>query len=328
MWNTRGVLNERMDDLLSKYTEIEVEAIQRCFLHFACVSRVPKHSHTTLAFKAKLEGMVEATQISVEGCYKAIAGIKACGISGPRSRKKEIFGLWEKDALAVDYSPSVSLATGEIEIIETQVGLTPASNAYTALVESFVVDDLNTALEDVEFARRRLKLGPARIMFFEFLLVIEACAGKNLQMLGKIFMVPGNMIGSGSGLNNAGGFHVERRPKTTVDGGVRGGRRGKKGGDLPPTLSLSQSLKFYNNSSATFASSPAPLRKPKLKNTGKTRLQKSEEEVSVSESKSDEPRNYVASSNSSLRFYVHHSTSSSWRGLRTLRSQSSQVRAP
>ena len=242
MWNTRGVLRDRLDGMLSKYTEVEIEAIQRCFLHFAGVGRMPKHSHATAKFRTMLDDKVDETQISVEGCWKAVVGIKACGISGPRSRKKEVFGMWEKEALAVDYSPSVSVETGEVELVETHVGLTPASNTYTAVVESFVVDDLSAALGDVEFARERLKLGPTRIMFYEFLLVLKACAEKNLQELGKIFMVPANMISSGKGMNGAGGYHFsgEGRPSTTGGGSERGGRKKKRGGDMLPVLNLSQ----------------------------------------------------------------------------------------
>ncbi len=256
-----------LNNLLSSFHLSEIEAIQRAFLHFANANDVPHNTGDDL------QPLLDSYTLHGSSTADAIIGLKSAGTNGPRSRKKEIFGFWEKD-------PTHEDDNGPHET---------ASPAYISVIESFIVDEMPSAFRDIEY-----EIGEVRVTWPIFMNVLGTVMKRDLRMLAKIFNVsasavrgkhvdmhatqrlspPGTPVHSAPSEEKpfrmplSPSFEDRLRPRTT------GGSRDKNA----PTLSLSQSLKFYNNASATYSDSPAPLRKPKKTKTGKSKLQRSEED--------------------------------------------------
>ena len=276
----RNTYDEEIFTTLSKFNELEREAIKRNFLHFAEVQDVPRRSSRSPDFVVKLSMMVENTEISSEQAAAAVKALKQAGISGPKKKKKEVFGFWEKEEAPRDFTPNnsiedssvlnVSITSSKSKHKDEPLPQLAASQSYTSLVESYCIDDLLGALRDVEFSKEVMGVPPVRITFYEFLQIIECCSARNLQLLGKVFNVPTNQIRTNMGDSIGHNSLSLHRLHTS------GGKERPKKPD-PPPLSLSQSLKHYKDPSATYISSPIPMRKPKIMVTGKGRLQKSEE---------------------------------------------------
>ena len=272
-------------DMLGKFNELEQEALQRNFLLFAQVPDLPRYSHPL-----ELTKMTENYDISVDNAVAAIKALKAAGSSGPKSRNKEAFGLWEREEFRPDATlgsePPASPSGSQYAEVFTEQAPMPhlvPSHAYSALVESYCVEDLLCALHDVEYSRKTLNLPPVRITFFEFLRIIECCMHRNLRLLGKVFHVPSNQIrnkiAEGDSLVDP-ASSVRRKSSLKMPleiSSSNNNRKSKEKKKVPQPLSLSTSLKHYSNPSATYSSSPVQLRRPKTANTGKTKLQRSEE---------------------------------------------------
>jgi hypothetical protein len=277
-----------LNKILGSFNDSELDALRRNFLLFAECDKglVPRKTGETMEYWDKMEVMVDDHRLTISQCAGALAAVKSAGPSGPKSRNKKAFGFWEKEYHHWEDDDSGNYHTA-------------SSKAYIELIESYCIDDLGPALLDVEYARKMMKgLPNMSISWFEYVNVVKCCMAKNLQLLAKVFNVPKDMIASRTdGMQGTAGDDESSLETSTVDGSPmrpssgasrtnafdmtgttmmdRPSRREMK--PTPPCLSLSQSLKHYDNASATFAASPAAHRKPKLTNTGKTKLERSEE---------------------------------------------------
>ena len=255
--------------ILNGFNAMEIDALKRNYLHFAevGVGVVPRHTEDSVDYDRLIDELLEAHRLSISQCAKAVTALKSAGSSGPKSRFKEVFGFWEKDE---DHNQSLT-----DDDSHHFVAAAMSSKSYVELIESYCVDELGPALHDTDYARQLKHLPPMSITWFEFVHVIKVCMGRNLNRLGVVFNV--STEGEGNGFQHSGRLS----PGESLEEEAGRGKRKEKA--TPPVLSLSQSMKFYDNASATYADSPAPLRKPKLVNTRKSKIQKSEEVSSPEE---------------------------------------------
>lgn len=292
----RTVDDEKMDAILAGFHQNEVEALMRNFLHFAeaPTEDIPRRTEHTAEYSKVFEDLLDRNRLNADQCARAVVALKAGGSSGPRARPKAQFGMWEKDDADAHHG---------LDDASAFVASHVASPSYVQLVESYAVDDLAHALHDVQYARDIKGLAKPRISWFDFVHVVSCCMQRNLQMLGKVFNVSKDLIGKRTeGMGGGGGDDGEPQdgegspspirtraasPSLFATGQTFGtdslfSNTGGGGGTKKeqPPLSLSQSLKFYDNPSATYADSPAPLRRPKVTRTGKSKLQRSEETYS------------------------------------------------
>ena len=307
--------DSKIGDILSGFTLVEVDALKRNFLHFAEVDhgQVPLNTGESADYESHMDDLIHLHRLDIGQCAQAVAALKGAGSTGPKSRFKEVFGSWEKDE---DHS---SWAADDSEGHSTN-----ASSSYIALVESLSVDELDSALRDVAYAREQRQLGRVSVTWYEYVHIIQSCLVRNLQLLKGLFGLPSEAIrrpsdDGGSNDDNVaanathqhqhGGFGQDSTFNPNSSSSFDSNHNNKSGGGTKdnkgnnnsknnnssknnkksknnnneqelhhPCLSLSQSLKFYDNPSATYSKSPAPLRKPKAKHKGKSKEERREED--------------------------------------------------